>query len=358
MLYIPLNFIINKGFNRSIVFNSNNGDYFFIPNDLAYLIEKTRTIDEWFNIISIEEQNIKFDRKIIDNYINFLYLKNCILNVDTKFIESFKSIDLNIESCSSINILDINLSNNITINQINRFLEINNIQNIIIRCNNEIDLLFEYLKHIYCVNNIELVLEFTYYNKEFIEKVLDFNKNVFKFIFYNSDISDLQYLDRGHNYQILFLQERNVFKKNFIFNLKFYLESQNFHSFYNKRLYLNELGVLNFYNESENDLETFSILKFQDFKFNYKSTVWSTPIKNILICRDCEFNSFCYNKFIPKLNKDNFFYIEEDCGYNPYISKFIGENGYKSLNESGVISNYYGFTIDYRKIEKLNSELW
>ncbi|HLV91705.1 MAG TPA: hypothetical protein VKX34_01175, partial [Aequorivita sp.] len=51
-------------------------------------------------------------------------------------------------------------------------------------------------------------------------------------------------------------------------------------------------------------------------------------------------------------------YNTTECNYNPYIAKWEGEEGYKTLSECGVISNENGFTIDHDKIAEINAKLW
>jgi len=72
---------------------------------------------------------------------------------------------------------------------------------------------------------------------------------------------------------------------------------------------------------------------------------------------------FCLNLFsiidnrIPHQRRDGGWYHKEECNYNPYIGKWKGEEGYKTLNEIGVISNEDWFFIDYNKVEQINQKL-
>ena len=42
----------------------------------------------------------------------------------------------------------------------------------------------------------------------------------------------------------------------------------------------------------------------------------------------------------------------------PYISKRKGDKDYKSLEKIGVISNKTGFSIDLKKVKKINTDIW
>src|SRR5690554_2550844 len=81
--------------------------------------------------------------------------------------------------------------------------------------------------------------------------------------------------------------------------------------------------------------------------------------KEILdVCKDCEFRHMCVDNRLPHKREENEWYHKIECNYNPYIAKWEGEEGYKSLEEGGVISNEIEFSIDHDKIAKINKELW
>jgi hypothetical protein len=58
-----------------------------------------------------------------------------------------------------------------------------------------------------------------------------------------------------------------------------------------------------------------------------------------------------------RLDSDNWYHTTE-CSYNPYICKWKGEEGYRTLAECGVVSNAEGFIIDHERIATINAELW
>jgi hypothetical protein len=76
------------------------------------------------------------------------------------------------------------------------------------------------------------------------------------------------------------------------------------------------------------------------------------------VCCDCEFRNICNDTRRPKYQKRNLWFHETECNYNPYISKWEDEEGYRTLGECGVISNEHEFSIDHEKIAKINAELW
>ena len=66
----------------------------------------------------------------------------------------------------------------------------------------------------------------------------------------------------------------------------------------------------------------------------------------------------CSDKRMPIVRKGTEVYFLEECNYNPYIAKWNNEVGYKTLAESGIISNAEGFKINRKRINAINKELW
>ena len=61
---------------------------------------------------------------------------------------------------------------------------------------------------------------------------------------------------------------------------------------------------------------------------------------------------------VPYQRPDREWYHKIECNYNPYIAKWKGEDGYRTLSDCGVISNENEFSIDHERIAKINEELW
>lgn len=77
-----------------------------------------------------------------------------------------------------------------------------------------------------------------------------------------------------------------------------------------------------------------------------------------MVCKDCEFRSICSDCRIYTENNGNEYSKPINCTYNPYISKWSNEEGYRTLSECGVISNEHEFSIDHERIAAINKELW
>lgn len=66
-----------------------------------------------------------------------------------------------------------------------------------------------------------------------------------------------------------------------------------------------------------------NIVKSSEF-----TSIWTTTKDDIIICKDCEFRYICLDcrAFLSDKNNPNSRPLK--CKYNPYITKWEGENGY------------------------------
>jgi hypothetical protein len=69
------------------------------------------------------------------------------------------------------------------------------------------------------------------------------------------------------------------------------------------------------------------------------SDLWHANKDSIEVCNVCEYRYMCIDKRVPVKRNNDSWYFEEECDYNPFISKWKGEKWYKSLSESGITSN-------------------
>jgi SPASM domain peptide maturase of grasp-with-spasm system len=143
-------------------------------------------------------------------------------------------------------------------------------------------------------------------------------------------------------------------------NIRLFSESQKHHTYFNRKLYIAADGELknapqcdeSFGNVMEQDSlrKTIADVAFQKY--------WRLGKDRIDVCKDCEFRHTCIDSRLPKERIKGKWYHETECNYNPYISKWKGEEGYRTLQECGVKSGPGGFKIDRRKLNAVNRELW
>lgn len=146
-------------------------------------------------------------------------------------------------------------------------------------------------------------------------------------------------------------------------NLLLYLESQKHNTFFNRKLFINangeikntplsatNFGNINKFKKSSEIAEIIASPSFQVYWYIHKGL--------IDICKVCEFRYMCVDNRIPKKRNDKEWFMESECSYNPYIAKWKYEDGYRSLGECGIISNEQGLTINRKKLNTVNKEIW
>jgi hypothetical protein len=162
-------------------------------------------------------------------------------------------------------------------------------------------------------------------------------------------------------YNNLDISEKSIY--NFTINISTFTESQNHNVYYNRKLYIDEFGkvknapeckegfgsILKIKNETT-ILKIINSEKFQQY--------WYLGKDKCDVCSDCEFRYMCVDNRNPILRVDKSCYYQSECNYNPYIAKWKGEDGYKTLNECGVISNETGYSIDKKRLKAINKKTW
>lgn len=110
----------------------------------------------------------------------------------------------------------------------------------------------------------------------------------------------------------------SVNQENFTLNLSLYSEAQKFNTFYNKKLAINEKGMIKnglnthrtYGHISDTNLEDLGCDK------NFKR-LWKINKDKISVCRDCEFRYCCVDETIP-IKSGNGYKLETPCKYDPY----------------------------------------
>lgn len=151
-------------------------------------------------------------------------------------------------------------------------------------------------------------------------------------------------------------------RKMFILNISFFTESLKYNPYFNRKIYIQSDGAIRNALESDkiigdiNKQSTSQLIKEIKKKTNQK--YWYAHKGITDVCKDCEFRNMCFDNRLPEKRKDGSWFHKSECDYNPYIGKWKGEEGYRTLNESSITSSKTGFSIDYDKVNKINQELW
>lgn len=148
----------------------------------------------------------------------------------------------------------------------------------------------------------------------------------------------------------------------FVATMHLICESNNHHSYYNRKLFIGALGEISntldnsnhfgFLQDLNSPKDLYAITNSSEFQY-----YWNVKKEDQVICRDCEFRYMCLDNRLPLRRSEKEWYHSTECNYNPFIGKWAHEEGYRTLIECGVISNAEKFSIDHEKIAQINMEL-
>lgn len=295
---------LSKGYRRNLLIDTNKKTLYYIPK----------------NINKIE--------KIINNYTDF-NLNTNLAEISTEFISN-----------SFVEIFECEY-NDIYFKLYLELSKINLTEYLIFHISNQLDLDSFIDKVIESEKNGELSIKYCYL---VIHNKLNINKHKGK-----SHL--LEFISNS-----TLLEQRSIFLKNFKASLAVIFESFKYNTFFNKRLYITFDGFIKSYSKSNDKIYIEEAISNIDNLFtNNLSNISKYQID---ICKDCEFKNICVDSRIPLKRSENNWYFNTECNYNPYISKWNYEDGYKNLSECGVISNEKEYSINYLKIVEINTVLW
>lgn len=133
-------------------------------------------------------------------------------------------------------------------------------------------------------------------------------------------------------------------------NNLFFSESLRYHTYFNKRIFIDNLGNIKndvslkgYGNIIESSLEKIAELK--DIR-----RLWYVCKDRTIVCNDCEYRYMCLDKREPIQlpgNADLWSHSTE-CNYNPFVAKWKGEEGYITVAQCGTFAKGVGFVVDKR----------
>lgn len=351
-----------KGYLRDVIIDLEREKYFFIPKGISSFLNNKIDLTK----ISIAE------KEIINEYTEFLTQNRLAFFPDDPFIRKV-TLNNNLLVYSKISncILWINVNTNLElIKKIENKLDEYGCQALLLIFRPKIK--FEFSKKILesfyesKIRCIEIIAEYSdKHTEEEVEELLACNSRIISFSFYHSSCNKILYV--GKYKQILQrnlvdklenLLERSVLPPHLVINIPFYNESVLHNPFYLKKLILDDEG--NIYSNLSVKHIAGNILTQDVLEVINKSTFEFVNISKskIDICKHCEFKNICPDNRIPKKRIDKTWYQQTECNYNPYIAKWNGEKGYKTLIECGISCNEKGFKINKKKLNRINVELW
>jgi SPASM domain peptide maturase of grasp-with-spasm system len=357
-----------KGYNRGAIYDLIRRDYDLVPLELIKILEENEN-KSIKNIFSNYELN---HHSSIQEYLDFLKSKDYIFfcNQDEKDIFGKMPIYWDYPSTITNAIVRLNKFDLQILNDIISKIDVLNCADIF--CIFDHPLNFNELNEYYNlfdktgIKNIEfLVNDFSSCTLSDLEinTFVNSSSRISRILLNKSDI---QISDNINNVRIekidvnIFVKNHEKYIYNFNLSIPFFMESKFFNTNFNRKIYFNH--DIHISNSIEN-LEHFPYpMTLPDLINTIKSkefqVLWNVKKDICDICKHCEFRYMCQDSRIPKSRNKSDWYFETECNYNPYISKWSDEDGYKTLAECGVTSNENGFSIDHDKIAEINKELW
>jgi radical SAM protein with 4Fe4S-binding SPASM domain len=112
-----------------------------------------------------------------------------------------------------------------------------------------------------------------------------------------------------------------------------FTEAMSHNTYFNRKV---SIDVNGFIKNCSSNLKSFGNVKKEKIhdiitKKNFQK-LWNSKKDQTEVCMDCEFRYMCVDSRTPVQTKNGKWIHKIECKYNPYIAKWEGEEGYKSLN--------------------------
>lgn len=350
--------ISQKGFLRSIIYDLQRKSFEFIPNELHSIIEK---------IEITHKENIFFD---------FLLKNEFIFELPFNLKQHFPKLKLDWKSPNIINnsIIDIGENDIESIKKACFLIEQTYCHHILLLSYKEIPLqkvitILDFFNESRVKSLTLIVKNNNDYTTQKIEDLVKEYLRIKSFIIHSS--KENKTIHKAYDiYGIITFTKKEysskdliVSQEQFSVNTELFTESQKHHTYFNRKLYIGKNGEIKNAPECEEKYGLIqNIENIEEFKriilTSQFQKYWYIRKESCDVCKDCEFRHMCVDNRLPSQRKDGSYYHKKECTYNPYICKWKGEEGYLTLEDTGVISNKNGFSINHKQIEEINNMLW
>jgi len=162
-----------------------------------------------------------------------------------------------------------------------------------------------------------------------------------------------------HSSEVLVSHALTAFPK-IIPNFELYSEAIDRNPYFNGKLFIGSCGEVKM---SEKSKKIYGYIQDVNIvhKLNKRNDLkkfWGISKNIIDICKDCEFRYFCVDDRRPRARKNGTFFFEEECRFNPYISKWSNESGHVSIIETGVNVTETETLINDERVVEINMQVW
>lgn len=344
-----------RGFHRNVIMDLSRFKFFYAPNSLLEFLEEIKTK----STSDIYKETPKSQHVILDEYFKFCINNEFILEIPRKVNKKyFPQIKWKYNSPCDISncCIEISKSNYIKFEALAvliRSVKCYHIQLIYLDSKHLSEILsnLDTLSTI-GLRSIELVLPYTN-DIDYFSLVEKYNNISFIYLYSAPQTKLLK--DHYYGVQRIFSSKNKLnFNNdktinNFRANFSLYNESIKFNSYFNKKLYVSSLGEIKNSRESTENFGTISDLSVEDLRNKIKSKkfqkYWLIHKGLIDVCKVCEYRFMCVDSRTPLKRNKKEWYFDTECNYNPFIGKWKGQYGYKSVSECGIISNNLEFKM-------------
>lgn len=321
------------GSKRSILCDLQRSTFHFIPNILAekLLAERYFIVEQW-----MEEHNHEHD-ETISQYVSFLIDQEFGFITDEPELFPAMSTEWISPAYVTNAVIDRNGIPKITLSAIVTKLEAEGC--IAIKINYSGRTTIDFIKtelRVFAesgIRSVTITFDKDYLSKKELTELFQLENRLHQIQVFNSINSTVEkishkgiirYSDRKQG--IYYPKERY---ENFSISIPFFTESLHHHTFFNRKIFVDNKGEIrnlpsgeSFGNiESSNLRELISDKKFSRY-FNIK--------KNELpVCNKCEFRNICQDNRIPYQDFQGKWQFKNPCGYNPDLMKWNDESGYE-----------------------------
>ncbi|WP_111307934.1 hypothetical protein [Confluentibacter sediminis] len=315
---------IVKGVNRTIIYDLQRSNFYYIPNPVIeiFINYLNKSIDSLFYDYSSQKEEL-------EKYFNYLLTNELIFVTNNP--EPFSSMGLELERPHKLDFIFIEIDDlqDFKIDFLKKSVDKTGVDEIIIiNSTNSIEN-FNMVLNLLSYSRVKLVTFISLFHDNLVKPVMELktkHERLKKIVFIKSP---LEYAENGSkdNKTSYFtnslkdLLTRGIEKmEDFVMNKNSYLESLNYNLYYNRRIYINNIGKVKpsyiqkeYYGNIEYENINDIVLKdgFRD--------LWKVTKDKIEICRDCEFRYMCPDNRIP-VKKKNIYYHKSLCNYDPYTN--------------------------------------
>jgi hypothetical protein len=332
---------IVKGYNRICLYDLPRLDYSFAPKEIDQFIESFNS-----KLVNVSES---FDSVQL-SWFNYFLDQEYIFKIPEKLCYNFVSLNISEWEHPSI-LMNAILHENILDKSL-MFIDELVCKQVLVICKDE-NSIGEILEEYFSITNFQRV-DFFLTSPVNLERVAILHESypILGEVYSNNGFGD----NKDKNINVSESPFLNV-------SLEIYSESQKHNVYFNRKIYINQHGHIK--NATESDVifgKINEILNINEFEkiihSNEFQGYWFVNKDLIDACKDCELRNMCVDNRIPYQRSENEWYHKIECKYNPYISKWSHEDGFRTLSECGVISNENKFSIDHNRIAEINKEIW